>query len=680
MKKLTFLFIVLAGTMGLSAQSLDTSIDWATVEDVTPAGKVITSGNNARNQITYWNRTANFVIGEKLFFLAATDGEANELWVLEGSSTKKVEGTDNLINPMHLIEANAILYFTASDVTADSIRYIYKYDGSNTAKVSDYPNPYGLSEFDGEILFGVENPAVAGEFFTCITDANATGGSRVISMDIAPAPNAALGNAQNWSQYAPFQVIEDRYGYGKKAIFFGKHKKYGMEICVTNGDTASVILDINRAVDSSSTVEGATLSTDRGDITIAVNKYQVAFRVVTPGFWGRDNSHADLQQNMWITDGYPQGTYLFEDQNRNEVQDANPPQTGNSFAGDPFLFKGALYFTGSTNNDRQIIVMKNTYPNHVSNGTSREEWIINGPDDNGVYGNCRNGYFGTYGEYMAFGARIDKIQTTTVPNTNKFNKIINDGLFIGSTYDNLFVADSSVEQTQLKGNSMINHITQYKDKLYYNDWNKDNLRNLRVYIKAEMAAGWDKDTSFWMGSFGSNPGANLNQAKGGPHNLNVVGEALTFIFEGKLYKLVDTKSDAVTPKYNYRDPEHYVPEGDKDWTSCIFDYGYGADDTTQICEEFKPLPDPISVADNKPVSQVGMVFPNPVTDQLSYRLENNEIAKSVTIFNTVGAVVYNNKSFEGKRFIDISHLAKGHYIITFETTDSKIFHAKFIKQ
>jgi len=730
-------FLVLSG---IKAQNLDPTITWAQLEKISLGGQelVVSSGNDGRNLIQYWNREATLVIDNRLFFKAAppVDPEVDridttytnvagsvlgilasalenysnhcgdttilnsrphpggntdsleiycqvmhidtvwvynyihELWYTEGinETTRQVPGTNNLEEPKHLIEANGHLFFTAID-RSDQIRYIYRFDGAATRKISEFPNPYGLSQFGDEILFGVESAA---GFLTCITDVNAAAGSRIISMNIGPCPNSAISaTTMQWSQYAPFQVIHTRDDSGLLAIFFGQDKTKGVEICVTDGQTASVILDINDTPDPESDNPEATLSTERGDIIIAVNKYQVAFRVVTPGKWGRDAEAVTLQQNMWITDGTAAGTWLFEDQNRSSATVGGEPATGNSFAGDPFLFQGRLYYTGTTQHDRQIVVMKHTYPNHISEGNSREEWILNGPNNEGAYGNSRTGYFGTYGDYMAFSVRVTHF--TDNPAEGVLNRPLEHALVVGNKYDELWVADDGADQA-IPGNgnnAMIQHITQYKDKLYYNRFDQNGNRNLRVYIKADLAEGWERDTTFFLGSFTETGG---NNASGSAHNLRVMNGSLYFIYKNELYKLTDTQSNVDTPVYDYRDPEHYIPEGIRDWTSCIFDFGYGGED---------------SMADNCPCEYIAVgvdevvvlpglsVYPNPASDLLHVQIDGHQPVRAV-IYNIKGVKVFeeNLKS----QVIDISDLATGVYIIGFITSDNKFLHTKFIKR
>lgn len=741
-KRFTFLFLSLSLiTLGLNAQTLDPSIDWAKLEKISLGGQelVVSSGNDGRNQIQYWNRSATLVIGDKLFFKAAppTDpvvdkidttyatvegttlgilaselenytnhcGEGtilqnkahpggnvdslqiycqtmtidttwkynyvHQLWFTEGTNetTKRVPNTENLKEPMHLIEANGHLFFTAID-QADDVRYIYRFNGTATAKVSVYPNPYGLSQFGDEILFGVEGPN--NDFYTCITDASQAAGSRIISTDIGPAPNSKINTTTlQWSQYAPFQIISKRDNSGLLAIFFGKDRKKGVEICVTDGLTASVILDINDAPNEASTDPEATLDTERGDIIIAVNKYQAAFRVVTPGKWGRDSVAVNLQQNMWITDGTASGTWLFEDMNRAAQTVGGLPGTGNSFAGDPFLFKGKLYLTGQSEHNRQIQVFTNTYPNHVTNGTSREEWILNGPDDALAYGNATTGYFGTYGDYMAFSLRVTHF--TSNPNEGVLNKKMEHALVVGNKYEELWVADEGAEKV-VPGNgngAMVEQITQYKDKLYYNRFNENTERNFRVYIKADMANGWAKDTSFWLGSFNETA---PNNATGSVHNLRVMNGSLFFIYKNELYRFTDTQSTVQTPAYDYRDPQHYMPEGIRDWETCIFDYGYGGEDTMADdcpCKYVK-----VGVKEIVKLDDIA-VYPNPTSDILNIKVEGYEIA-SFKVYDLKGSKVIDSK-FDSN-IIDVSGLVNGSYFIGLTTTDNKFLYSRFIKK
>jgi hypothetical protein len=477
-----------------------------------------------------------------------------------------------------------------------------------------------------------------------------------------------------WSQYAPFQVIHKRDNSGLLAIFFGKDRKKGVEICVTDGITANVILDINDVPNLSSSDPEATLDTERGDIIIAVNKYQAAFRVVTPGKWARDAVAVTTQQNMWITDGTPSGTWLFEDQNRSSATVGGQPATGNSFAGDPFLFQGKLYYTGQSEFNRQIIVMNNTYPNRLTTGTSREEWILNGPDDLMTYGNATTGYFSTYGNYMAFSVRVDKYTSDPGnPNASVLNRPLNHALIVGNKYKELWVADDAAGSV-VPGNgnnAMIQHITPYKDKLYYNRFNENTERNLRVYVKADMANGWARDTTFWLGSF-NEPGD--NSALKGPHNLRVMNGSLYFIYKNELYKFTDTQSTALTPAYDYRDPQHYVSEGKRDWSSCIFDYGYGGEDT--MAENCPCAYIPTGTKEVIKLDKLAL-YPNPTSDVLKVDISGYNIQRYV-IYDAKGAKVI-NRNFNSAS-IDVSGLANGTYFIGFTTKENVFLHSMFIKK
>jgi hypothetical protein len=225
---------------------------------------------------------------------------------------------------------------------------------------------------------------------------------------------------------------------------------------------------------------------------------------------------------------------------------------------------------------------------------------------------------------------------------------------------------------------MIQHITQYKDKLYYNRFNSSAERNLRVYIDPTIATGqgYTNDTSFFLGSFNSNQGAG---SEGGPHNFRVMNGSLYFIFNEALYKFTDTVSNATTEFYDYRDSKHWLTEGIRDWgtdsTQCLFDFGYSGEDMgidTCPCLWKTEVKEIIAL----PVS--GAVYPNPANNELNINLGNYK-ATSVYIYNMLGELVL-NADFNNNNTIDISNLSSGQYIIGFVTEDKKLVHTKFIKQ
>jgi hypothetical protein len=204
-KKITFSLFALLTALGLYAQSLNPSVNWGALEKIDLGGQelVVSSGNDGRNLIQYWNREATLVIGNRLFFKAAppTNPEVvridttyknvtgstlgilaselgnyanhcgdtyildsrphpggnadslqifckemfvdtiwkynyiHQLWYTEGTTatTKRVPDTENLKEPMHLINAGTDLVFTAIDI-ADGVRYIYRFNGTTTVK------------------------------------------------------------------------------------------------------------------------------------------------------------------------------------------------------------------------------------------------------------------------------------------------------------------------------------------------------------------------------------------------------------------------------------------------------------------------------------------------------------------------------------------------------------------
>ncbi|TRX21222.1 glycosyl hydrolase 53 family protein [Flavobacterium franklandianum] len=74
-----------------------------------------------------------------------------------------------------------------------------------------------------------------------------------------------------------------------------------------------------------------------------------------------------------------------------------------------------------------------------------------------------------------------------------------------------------------------------------------------------------------------------------------------------------------------------------------------------------------------------IVYPNPVTNTLSFKNTNNEIIKSLKITNIEGKTVYSNVNSEGQNTIDVSKLSSGIYILSIVAEDGTQ-QFKFIKK
>jgi hypothetical protein len=272
---------------------------------------------------------------------------------------------------------------------------------------------------------------------------------------------------------------------------------------------------------------------------------------------------------------------------------------------------------------------------------------------------------------MAFSVRVSLFS----PNS-RFNFRIEHGLIVGNEYNNLRVADLATDYSVGTNNgnaAMIQHITQYKDKLYYNRFNQNQERNLRVFIDPTVATtgGWTKDTSFWLGSFNEFEAYNAN---GGPHNLRVMNGSLYFIYKKALYKFTDNSSSVATPVYDYRAAEHYVPEGVKDWSTCLFDYGYpGLNWRSELYGTCPFLGNSI----NETIKlESTAVYPNPASTQITIKLDNFEI-EEISIYNIHGAKVKHYVT--SSNVVSVEDLSAGQYLVGIITKDGKFVHSKFIK-
>jgi|LakMenEpi03Aug12_release.lakeMendotaPanAssembly.Ray.scaffolds.fasta_scaffold460532_2 hypothetical protein len=74
-----------------------------------------------------------------------------------------------------------------------------------------------------------------------------------------------------------------------------------------------------------------------------------------------------------------------------------------------------------------------------------------------------------------------------------------------------------------------------------------------------------------------------------------------------------------------------------------------------------------------------LIFPNPVSDNLIVRIENDNLSNKfeVSIYDVTGKLVLNTKAIQ-EATIDVSKLDWGIYFVT-ATSDKKIKHLKIIK-
>lgn len=83
-----------------------------------------------------------------------------------------------------------------------------------------------------------------------------------------------------------------------------------------------------------------------------------------------------------------------------------------------------------------------------------------------------------------------------------------------------------------------------------------------------------------------------------------------------------------------------------------------------------------TVGVNEMLTQTVKVYPNPVTDQISFSLEADA---SIQIVDMTGKLVYSNQLNAGDSRIDVSGLKQGVYMIGFSFDDGTYTHTRFVK-
>ena len=74
-----------------------------------------------------------------------------------------------------------------------------------------------------------------------------------------------------------------------------------------------------------------------------------------------------------------------------------------------------------------------------------------------------------------------------------------------------------------------------------------------------------------------------------------------------------------------------------------------------------------------------VLYPNPVSNILSFKNANDLTVKSLKITNILGKTVYSNVNLEGRNTIDVSKLSSGIYILSI-VSENGTQQFKFIKK
>ncbi|MEM9986620.1 MAG: ELWxxDGT repeat protein, partial [Bacteroidota bacterium] len=349
MKKITLiilgLLMAMSGTAWLQAQTLEPGVD-GSLTNLTPDNVVVTTLMRAPGL-----RGKNIQVTSNLVFFTASDtiNSGEELWVSDGTAggtmmVKDIQAGEDGSDPKHLCAVGDTVYFSADDGTNGAELWMSDGTEAGTKMVKDIflgganaSNPDMMVAFKGGVLFRAKDNISAADndrSYLWWSDGSESGTNQ-----LHPIQPVIVPDGQNLTQ---IQVTHN----GEKAFFVGLDDEAGQELWVTWGDSTKLVLDIGFAPDTNSTIPNKTVDTDIRWL-YAVNDEQLWFRPFTPAFWLNDSTLEDsiefLDNEVWVTNGEPWGTYPLGD--LNQVIDPNDPTiTGNTGAAFPFNYDGKTYY------------------------------------------------------------------------------------------------------------------------------------------------------------------------------------------------------------------------------------------------------------------------------------------------------------------------------------------------
>ena len=72
------------------------------------------------------------------------------------------------------------------------------------------------------------------------------------------------------------------------------------------------------------------------------------------------------------------------------------------------------------------------------------------------------------------------------------------------------------------------------------------------------------------------------------------------------------------------------------------------------------------------------IYPNPAHKYITVKSADNQAIQSITIYNSVGAIVYSGVTNNTQSTIDLEHLANGLYQIKITNEDNQVYIKKLI--
>ncbi|WP_420572843.1 T9SS type A sorting domain-containing protein [Kordia sp.] len=536
-------------------------------------------------------------------------------------------------SPHSFVEFNGEIYFNAFN--DNSGRELWKTDGTQAGTVlvkdlytgtsffqQNSGDPRRLTVLNGELFFTAKTSAEGRELWK--TDGTEAG--TVLVKDIL----TGVGNGVV-SGYQPFTI------FNNKIVFIadepGTSNTYLYESDGTNTGTKPI-----------STLAQMWFSSQIESDICVYNGFLI--------FEGRNSNGANLGRELWKTDGTQAGTVLVKDIN---------PGSSNSFPREMTVFNNIVYFhvEDNTHGDELwqtdgtlagTLLVKDINPGVVGGiGSYAKFTEFNNKlyflADDGIHG--REIWFtdGTeLGTEMLLDINStgnqwsipigDGTQQTFYVFQNKLYFKATDSFNGGNIADNLepWESDGTASGTNMisdlntSGNSMneYNYFIGYNDKLFFttNDFSNATLGNLYVYDLTNT-----------------------------PIKISPPNTTATDVGTDFLRPIVFNESLYISASFEINN----VDKGSELWKI--------SDSTlsTDIIEEEK-----ISI------------YPNPTSSILKINFSNNDIIKSVKLYNVIGQKMIFNIDRQNN-IIDVSDLAKGVYILNIKT-ENKNFTKKIIKE
>lgn len=514
-------------------------------------------------------------------------------------------------NPRYFMEYNGELYFNAS---VSFQQRLYKTSGSGATLVADINgnsvgyNPKPLKVINNKLLFFASSQAHGGELF--ITDGTASGTE--VLLDIYPGPNGSSLN----SDYLEF------YGELNGELYFWARETSGpYSLWKTDGTPTGTV----KILDPSFSAGPNYMTTYEGKIY----------------FTGYSTPAGNPE--LYVTDGTAAGTGLFLEIN---------PSMGTSLSSgsnpnDLFVYDGYLFFS-------------------ADDGTNgRELWRTDG---------------------TAVGTTM---VADIFPNTLNpaFGKGSNPDYFIEFNNELYFSARGYDEGlNQITGNelykySIANGWNRVKD--FYpgnlNDGIGSNnpffILNNELYVKAQDGSAGANIHEVWK-TDGTESGTikviNATTLNNVSPNFSLLDKKFTvlnnkLIFEHNIQQIwVTDGTNAGTQELTNTGVTN-VPIGVSAFQPIVYnsEIYFGGNYPTQGVELWKINDNSLSTNDhNNSITQKLIIFPNPVSNRVNIKMDDNSFLENVELYNLLGKKVFTTSANALQNIeINVSNLSTGIYVV-----------------